>query len=141
MITLLHKFPTHVPSLIYIKDRKRLHDIAFEAVKSLSTILHEEQVPAAARLDMQLLQELVIATLSFPLFTDAQKSLIVSEIRRNGQEYQLIRTHGLPVAFGGIHDLASRWPFLALVRQPGVNENVVKVSKRAAHHQNFTDES
>ncbi|QIW94550.1 hypothetical protein AMS68_000068 [Peltaster fructicola] len=127
VITLLHKYPVYASNLVSLKDRKRVYDIAFTAIKSLSTILREDNdVPLQARLDTRLLQELVIASLTFPLFTDAQKAEMVRELRIDGRFDGLVFNHGMQVALGGTHEHASRMPFCVLVRQPGIPDNFFK---------------
>ena len=79
------------------------------------------------------LQELVVAALTCPGFSEGMKTSIVFALSDGGYG-QLSTARGLNLRFGGNHKYAAGWPFHVLVMKPGASNEIVEVSLVVVQH-------
>lgn len=73
------------------------------------------------------LQELAVAALLCPGFSEGQKAVIVLNMNQIGYG-GMVNGRGMNFHFGGNHRFSTSWPFHVLVKQPGVSNDLVEVS-------------
>ncbi|EME48599.1 hypothetical protein DOTSEDRAFT_49044 [Dothistroma septosporum NZE10] len=126
MITTLQKYPWYAVEHVTIRERRAIYDCTTTLVRILIENLRRannrysplEPTPA-------LLQELVVAALTCPGFSEKQKSNIVAQLHQNGFK-SMADGHGINVRLGGNHELSTTWPFATLSIVPGTNMDLVK---------------
>ncbi|KAK5114694.1 hypothetical protein LTR62_002267 [Meristemomyces frigidus] len=127
LISTIHKYPWHAHECIYMTERRLL----FDCCMSLSNVLvhslshgNQNQIentkPTTATL-----QELTVAVLTCPGFSENMKYNYIEQLRTGGWE-GMANGRGMNLKFGGVTPLAGVWPFLILARDPGVQEPLVK---------------
>lgn len=82
----------------------------------------DRTLPTAATL-----QEIAVAALTCPGFSEGHKGTIVLNLGEAGFQH-MTTARGMNFRFGGNHKFATEWPFHALIKQPGVHEWMVEVS-------------
>lgn len=129
MISNLHKYPWHASQDTLLSDRKKLFSATLTCARVLSTNLRRAKTSDAtihANLTEALLQELAVAALGCPGFSEQQKANVVSVMQQ--QNYGWIADNaGMSVSTGGTARTASYWPFLVLIKRPGVEERLLDV--------------
>ena len=121
MISLLHKYPWASYHLYTIAERNIIFKTTFNLLNELSNHLlrHPEFPPAKPEhhvLTYQLLQELLLAGLSVPAFSETQRAQLIDGVK------------GLVVAPVYVNGLAPVWPFEVLRMKLDVGEDLVMVS-------------
>ncbi|CAK3894378.1 hypothetical protein DOTSEDRAFT_49044 [Lecanosticta acicola] len=124
-ITTLVKFPWYALDYITIKERRRMFDCTVELLRILVEHLRRsngrysplEPTPA-------ILQELVVAALTCPGFSEKQKHSIVFQMSQHGYK-SMADGHSVNVRLGGHHELCSTWPFASLGVIPGTDRNLL----------------
>jgi hypothetical protein len=131
MIYTLHKFPWHTPQYISLETRKKMYDTvricvrAFAHALETATDLNEREAKGPG-MTVALFQELVIAALGCPGFSEQQKAALASNLTELGCS-GLITGHGMNVALGGLALYSANWPFLTLCPKTLANPQLVKV--------------
>ncbi|EMC94317.1 hypothetical protein BAUCODRAFT_25533 [Baudoinia panamericana UAMH 10762] len=124
-ISTLHKFPWYAVDCITISER----DMIFSATMSITDSLLEELNRSRGKIDPSkptpvTLQELTVAVLTCPGFSEQQKSKFVQKMGQtsfNG----FTNSRGMNIVFGGVAQLARSWPFKVLAITPGVKQDMV----------------
>lgn len=135
MIMTLYKYPWFAHEHVFLAERDALFECVFASTRALITLLrrtHHDK-PDNSRPTKSTLTELVTAILVCPGFTEAQKSAVAATLRNSGMP-QLTDDRALNLRFGGIDKYAAHMPFLALVKQPGVDDKMVEVSPSLSLH-------
>lgn len=127
LITILHKYPWHAVENVLIKERNAIFDVAVRSTRALMDLLRKTH--ANPRRDNALpttntLQELVIAILSCPGFSESQKFIIMQNLNQGGFS-AMAHPRGMNLRLGGTSKYAREWPFVALVKQPGAPDVMV----------------
>lgn len=79
------------------------------------------------RLTPALLQEMTIAALGCPGFSEQQKSVVVNLLNNTGYG-AIVTGSGVNVPLGGNTPLSKNWPFLALSSKTTAPDELVEVS-------------
>ena len=74
----------------------------------------------------QLLQEVVVAGLTCPGFSESMKHAIILNLNEGGYG-DVVKVRGWNFRIGGVHKTAATWPFHALVKQPGAGDAIIEV--------------
>ena len=123
LITLLQKYPWYDVEHVFLHERDAIFDTTIKSVKALVYTLkrpdYDREKCKKPPTDMTL-HELVVTALTCPGFSEQQKFAIADFCAKNGHEDKL-DTHGMNLVFGGTERFAPGWPFVALVKKPGVN--------------------
>ena len=122
MISLLHKYPWSSHHLYTLAERNIIFKTTLNLLSELSSHLlrHPEFPPAKPEhhvLTPQLLQELLLAGLSVPAFSEKQRAQLIDSVK------------GLVVAPVYVNGLAPVWPFEVLRMKLDVGENLVMVGQ------------
>lgn len=126
MITLLYKYPWYAVDHVTVVERRNIYDCATILVQNLVKALrrannkYEALAPSPA-----LLQELSVAILGCPGFSEKQKSIIYAHLVSGGYK-GLAEGHGINVTLGGNNEFSSFWPFSALSITPGAHMELVR---------------
>ncbi|KAK4635208.1 hypothetical protein CLAFUW4_01396 [Fulvia fulva] len=126
MITTLQKYPWYAVEHVTIRERRAIYDCTINLIRILMENLRRansrysplEPTPA-------LLQELAVAALTCPGFSEKQKSNIVGLLHQSGFK-AIADGQSINVRLGGNHELSSTWPFATLSIQPGTDMELVK---------------
>lgn len=126
IITLLHKYPWQALNEITVRERRAIFDCTIGLMKTLITDLRRSNNKYSALLPTPaLLQELSVAALSCPGFTEKQKASIVHLLVSGGYKAMADgRSSG--VKLGGNEDYSATWPFSALNIVPNADPDVVQ---------------
>ena len=124
MITTLHKYPWHTPQHVSFRERKLIFDTTLTCFRWLIAFIRRGKDQALTPI---LLQELAVAALTCPGFSEQQKSTIVSTMQQGGFG-GMAAGSGIGVRFGGNSRLSSVLPFQVLAFKAGVSEEVIEVS-------------
>ena len=125
MITTLHKYPWHTPQHVSFRECKLIFDTTLTCVRWLIAYIRRGKDQTLTPI---LLQELAVAALTCPGFSEPQKSTIVSTMQQGGFG-GMAAGSGIGVRFGGNSRLSSVWPFQVLAVKAGVSEEVIEVSR------------
>jgi hypothetical protein len=134
MISTIHKYPFHAVEYVTIGERRALFDLAQQMLQQLidavqnitrstqnSRSKHQVTGPPPTE---GLLEELIVAVLSCPGFSEKQKAAVAQKISAAG--YERMTKGGPGLHLGGTHPLSSSWPFLVLIPAPEVDYNLIK---------------
>lgn len=129
LITTLHKYPWHSVENVLLSERHAIFDTTLKCLGSLINFIQQprkrsqnEQHPPTEGT----LHELVVAALTCPGFSEGQKATIVRCVKQAGYG-DLTTGRGMNLRFGGMDRFAAEWPFHALVKQPGVKDDMIMV--------------
>lgn len=128
MITTLYKYPWYAVQYISVKERRAIYD----CVTSLLRILIEQLRRSNGRYNplepsVATLQELAVAALTCPGFSEKQKATIIQQLISHGYK-EIAMGHGIGVRLGGHQEFSIFWPFASLGVIPGTDRNVLRVS-------------
>jgi hypothetical protein len=131
MISTLHKFPWHTPQYITLETRKRMYDTVRVCVRALANALNmaadlNAREAKGPGMNVALFQELVVAALGCPGFSEQQKAVLASNLTELGYS-GLITGHGMNVTLGGLKPYSANWPFLTLCPKTLADPELVKV--------------
>ncbi|KXT03832.1 hypothetical protein AC578_8926 [Pseudocercospora eumusae] len=126
MITLLYKYPWYDTEHITISERRAIYDCAIGLAKTLINELRRgTNKPTPLQPTSALLQELAVAMLSCPGFTEKQKAAIVSQLYQ-GNYQSMADGRGVNVQLGGRHEFSFVWPFSALSMLPDADPRLMR---------------
>nr|POF05949.1 hypothetical protein CFP56_53336 [Quercus suber] len=129
MISTIHKYPWFAHEFILLSQRCEIFDAAYACTRAiLALVRHTQHVRAddPTRPTLALLQELVVAILTCPGFSEKQKHQVVLYLQKQG--FKNMTRWGLGnVTFGGTSALAGHWPFLVLARNPKHSDRYIEV--------------
>jgi hypothetical protein len=148
MISVIHKYPFHAVDYVTIGERRALFDLAQQMVQHLIDAIHDiarstqnsrrkHQVTGPPPTE-GLLEELIVAVLSCPGFSEKQKAAVAQQTSAAG--YERMTKGGPGFHLGGTHSLSSSWPFLALALAPEVNYNLIRYYASLLRDATFTSE-
>ncbi|KAK0257788.1 hypothetical protein LTS09_007402 [Friedmanniomyces endolithicus] len=126
-ISTLHKYPWFAHECVLMIERRLLYDATMALSKTLIIFLRKTQSHPQvdiAKPTPVTLQELTVATLTCPGFSEMQKAAYIQQLT-NGGYGQLADSRGMNLKFGGVGLLAPYWPFMAVVRDPAAHEDLV----------------
>jgi len=129
-ISTLHKYPWFAHECIIMIERRLLYDATMALSKTLVILLRKAQGHPQVDISKPTpatLQELTVAMLTCPGFSEMQKAAYIQQLT-NGGYGQLADSRGMNLKFGGVGLLAPHWPFMAVVRDPAAQEDLVLVS-------------
>lgn len=136
MITTLYKFPWYAVDYITMTDRRGLYECTAALLRILMESLRRpSKTFSSLEPTTALLQELVVAALSCPGFSEKQKYVIVQKLYEHDFRSIAEGAH-TNMKLGGHFQLSGCWPFLALSPVPGTDPDLLKVRPRsisAAH--------
>ncbi|KAF2479643.1 hypothetical protein BDY17DRAFT_42617 [Neohortaea acidophila] len=118
-----------------MNERDRIYNTTLTSIRALMGLLrktHNNTQLDNTRPTMSTLQELVVAALTCPGFSEAQKYIVVANLHQSGNG-SVANSRGMNFRFGGTHKFASDWPFEGLAMQPGVDETVVEYIAALIH--------
>ena len=130
LITILHKFPWYAVEHVLLVERDLIFDTTLKCMRSLMELLRQNMRPGPTDRTMPTgttLHELTVAALTCPGFSEGQKAAIRINVIDGGLK-ELVSSRGMNFRFGGVDSFSTKWPFQALVKKPGVDDNLVKVS-------------
>lgn len=127
LITIMYKYPWYSPKYIPIHERDRI----FRVTCKLMGILIEDIKKSNGNfgpgtLSPALLQEMTIAVLVCPGFTEVQKARVIANLTEDKYDY-MVQNVPNNMGLGGNHALAPFWPFVALSVTPGADNALVQV--------------
>jgi len=133
MISTLHKFPWHASHTITLGARMKLYETALVCIRSIAATLDDvlnQGRGGPSGLTIDLFQELVVAVLGCPGFSEQQKASIVHVLDTLG--YRRLTTgwclpQSVVVTFGGTGPSSAKWPFLALSPKVLVSNELLQV--------------
>jgi len=129
-ISTLHKYPWFAHECVIMIERRLLYDATMALSKTLIILLRKAQGHPQVDISKPTpvtLQELTVAMLTCPGFSEMQKAAYIQQLT-NGGYGQLADSRGMNLKFGGVGLLAPHWPFMAVVRDPAAQEDLVLVS-------------
>ncbi|KAK5115435.1 hypothetical protein LTR85_009895 [Meristemomyces frigidus] len=125
-ITTLHKYPWFAHENVTMTERRLLFDATLAIMRSLIGVLRRAGIqqqdnskPTAATL-----QELTVAALTCPGFSEQQKAALVMCLQQGGYN-GMTTSRGLNVAFGGSSQYSHSWPFKVLALDPKASDPMV----------------
>lgn len=129
LITTLHKYPWFSVDNVLLSERHALFDTTLKCIGSLIKFIqqprkntqHEQHPPTELTLE-----ELVVAALTCPGFSEGQKATIALCVKQAGYA-RMTTARGVNFRFGGVDRFAAEWPFHALVKQPGAADDMIMV--------------
>jgi hypothetical protein len=133
MISVLHRFPWHMPQYITVEARKKLYETICtcfnELHRALDTGSGLDREVFGRGYSMALFQELAVAALSCPGFSEQQKASLAGNLTdwRTFDLSALRSLEGINVTLGGTGPLSANWPFLALSPKPSTSNELLKV--------------
>ncbi|KAK5133144.1 hypothetical protein LTR08_008168 [Meristemomyces frigidus] len=127
-ISTLHKYPWFAHEHVKMSERRLVYDATLCIVRSLIAFLRRtaNQVqqdiskPTGATL-----QELAVAALTCPGFSESQKATLVWTMQQGGFA-GMTSPRGMNISFGGNSKMSSAWPFKVLARAPTATDTIVK---------------
>jgi len=128
-ISTLHKYPWFAHEHVNMTERRLMYDATLAIVRSLVNFLRRvgEQHVEQSKPTNGTLQELAVAVLTCPGFSEQQKATIVTCMQQGGfGRYASAR--GMNLKFGGNSPIAGHWPFKVLARDPKATDEMVAVS-------------
>ncbi|KAK4948271.1 hypothetical protein LTR10_012805 [Elasticomyces elasticus] len=127
-ISTLHKYPWFAHECVNMTERRLLFDATMSIAKSLIILLRkahaQPQQNDVAKPTAPTLQELTVATLTCPGFSEAQKATYIQQLVSGGFG-GFASSRGMNLKFGGVSALSAQWPFQVLARNPGSHEDLV----------------
>ncbi|TKA56328.1 hypothetical protein B0A55_11674 [Friedmanniomyces simplex] len=126
-IATLHKYPWFAHECVNMIERRLLFDATMSLSKSLIILLRKAQGQQHADVTKPTpvtLQELTVATLTCPGFSEAQKATYIQQLF-NGGFGSMASNRGMNLKFGGVGELAPYWPFQVVARDPSAQEDLV----------------
>jgi hypothetical protein len=138
MISIIHKYPFHAVDHVTLEERRALFDLAEKMVAHLINAVQNDAQHAsnsgskfqvsAPPPTMALLEELIIAVLSCPGFSERQKATVANRLyhKISATDYNRMTKSKPGLQIGGTHALSSSWPFLALAPAPEVEYNLIR---------------
>ncbi|KAK1825158.1 hypothetical protein LTR12_000447 [Friedmanniomyces endolithicus] len=126
-ISTLHKYPWFAHECVIMIERRLLYDATMALSKTLIILLRKAQGHPQVDISKPTpvtLQELTVAMLTCPGFSEMQKAAYIQQLT-NGGYGQLADSRGMNLKFGGVGLLAPHWPFMAVVRNPAAQEDLV----------------
>lgn len=130
LVTVLHKYPWYAVDHVLLEERHLIFDTTLKCMRALMELLRQAMRPGPTDRNMPTgatLQELTVAALTCPGFSESQKAAIKINLIEGGFK-GYISSRGMNFRFGGVDSYSTKWPFHALVKQPGVDDKVVEVS-------------
>jgi hypothetical protein len=126
MIMILNKYPWQAVEYVSMAERRRIFDCLMELITRLMIELRKEEKRISMLLpSTALLQELTVAALVCPGFSEKQKYTIVARLYQGGHQ-QLTEGQNMNLQLGGNHEFSTSWPFLALSLIPGVDMRLLR---------------
>ena len=110
-----------------MNERRLIYDATLCIMRSLIALLRrhdgkqEISKPTGATL-----QELAVAALTCPGFSETQKAEIAWALQQNGFA-AMTSPRGMNIAFGGVARIAMAWPFKVLACAPTASEIMLQV--------------
>ncbi|KAK3709404.1 hypothetical protein LTR37_010965 [Vermiconidia calcicola] len=130
IISTLHKYPWYAVDRVLIKERNALYDVVLTCLKALITLLRRTGGHGghdATKPTNNTLQEYVVAVVTCPGFSEAQKAYVLMFVKESGYgQYTLEK--GMNLRFGGTDTYADKWPFRVLAKKPSVSDELVEAS-------------
>lgn len=137
-ISTLHKYPWFAHEHVKMTERRLLYDVTLSIMRALVGFLRrvgthqiDTTKPTAATL-----QELAVAALTCPGFSEEQKASMVACMQQGGF-HDLTTSRGMNVTFGGNTAIAAKWPFKVLARDPKASDQMVDVSKMSTLRKHY----
>ena len=128
-ISTLHKYPWFAHDYVKMNERRLIYDATLCIVRALIAVLRktangqqDNTKPSGATL-----QELSVAALTCPGFSEAQKAELVWVLQQGGFA-GMTTPRGMNITFGGNNKISPAWPFKVLVIAPTATDIMVKVS-------------
>ena len=109
------------------KELHLLYVSTHKCIRELMAILKDANTsPGVDRTQPTIatLQELVVAALMCPGFSESKKATIVLTIAQTNFR-NILNTRGVNYRFGGTDSYSTEWPFQALVKKPGVDDRLI----------------
>ncbi|KAK5175242.1 uncharacterized protein LTR77_000379 [Saxophila tyrrhenica] len=128
LISTIHKFPWFDVEHVLLSERDQLFKVTITAIDTLMALLRKHGGTGghdATKPNNQILKEVAIAALTCPGFSEFQKSRVIRHLQQ-GNYGQYTVSKGLNLTFGGIDNYSPNWPFLILVKKPGVNDELIE---------------
>jgi hypothetical protein len=138
MISIIHKYPFHAVDYVTLNERRALFDLAEQMVVHLINALqnsaqHSNKTGGKFQAlgpppTMALLEELIVALLSCPGFSEKQKATIANQLylRISATDYDRMTRSKPGLQLGGTNPLSSSWPFLVIAPAPEVDYNFIR---------------
>ncbi|KAK4550882.1 hypothetical protein LTR36_000462 [Oleoguttula mirabilis] len=125
-ISTLHKYPWFAHENVNMTERRLLFDATLAIMRCLIAFLRrvgpqqlDNTKPTAATL-----QELAVAALTCPGFSEQQKAALVLCMQQGGYN-GMTSSRGMNITFGGNTLIAQHWPFKVLARDPKASDQMV----------------
>lgn len=116
-------------------ERRLLFDATLATLRALINYLrrYANQPAEQTKPTQATLQELTVAALICPGFSDKQKALFSANLQSAGFGH-MTNSRGMALRFGGQFPLAHHWPFQALVRDPHVSMKLLDYFASVIRH-------
>lgn len=112
-------------------ERRKIFDATLVILRALISFLRRTDRQAAqmdnTKPTANTLQELTVAALTCPGFSEQQKSTVVNTLGNMGYGH-MASGRGMAVKFGGNAPVSNMWPFAVLSRDPRAADEMITVS-------------
>lgn len=127
-ISTLHKYPWFAHNSVLMTERRLIFDATLSLFRHLVAVLR--RMPSRSsdntKPTTSTLQELAIAALTCPGFSELQKASIVTCMTEAGFE-GMTTGKAMNLKLGGNTALAKAWPFQVLARAPSASNEIMNV--------------
>lgn len=135
-ISTIHKYPFFAHDSVFLTERRILWNATMSLAKVLINMFRRTPTNPNRTLDKgaptpATLQELTVAALTCPGFSESQKATLVHALTRGGFAH-FTNPAGMNLVFGGTKAVSNDWPFQVLAITPGAHDMFVEVSLE--HH-------
>jgi hypothetical protein len=138
MISIIHKYPFHAVDYVTLNERRAIFDLAEQMVGHLIKAIQNSTQHASKNAGkfqvsappptVALLEELIVAVLSCPGFSERQKATIAHRLGQSvsATDYDRMTKNRPGLQLGGTHALSSSWPFLVIAPAPEVDYDFIR---------------
>lgn len=124
LISTIHKYPWYAVDAVSLGERQQLFNAVKSQIRTLIMNIRRNASPLA--LTPMLLQELVVAGLANPGFSEQQKASIVWDVQQGGFG-NMTTGHGMNARLGGSSRFSIVWPFEVVAQKPEASDELVEV--------------